>query len=166
MNLEIAEARVAESDAKYRESAAMLSLLDNATGAPTIEVQRVVVDQAKAALAKEEVTLQLHTIVAPKSSSVLQVKVRVGEFVPASVLANPLITLGVTNPYHVRVDIDEADIPRIRPSAKAFASVRGRPELQVPLTFIRAEPYVIPKNLSVEVLANESTLEYCSSSTR
>ncbi len=144
LNVETALARVAEADAKHREAVASLALLEG-NNAPTIQVQRVAVDQAKAAVAKEEVNLQLHTLRAPKTSTVLQVKVRVGEFLPASVLSNPLITLGVTNPFHVRVDIDEADIPRVQTSAKAYASVRGRPEVRVPLKYVRSEPYVIPK---------------------
>lgn len=145
LNVDVAEGKWSEMDAKYREAVANLELVAGEKGAPTIEVQRAVVDQAKAALHKEEVTLQMHTIVAPKDSTALQVKVRVGEFVPASVLVNPLVTLGVTDPYHVRVDIDEADIPRFHEKAKAYASVRGRPEVRVPIEYIRTEPYVIPK---------------------
>ncbi len=145
MNVEIGQARLAEADAKYREAQASLNLLESESGAPTIQVQEVAVEQASASLYKEEVTLELHTLRAPIASTVLQVKVRVGEFIPASVLANPLITLGVTNPFHVRVDIDEADIPRFDWQANAYASVRGRPEVRVPLIFVRREPYVIPK---------------------
>ena len=145
LTLLVAEARVQEAEARFREASASLDLLAGKEHAPTIDVQKAAVEQAQAALAREEVALELHTILAPKDSTVLQVKVRSGEFVPASVLANPLITLGVTNPYHVRVDIDEADIPRFQTSARAFASVRGRPKVRVPLTFVRSEPYVIPK---------------------
>ena len=71
--------------------------------------------------------------------------IRAGEFIPASILPNPLITLGVIDPLHLRVDIDESEIPRFSPTAKAFASVRGRPEVQVPIEYVRTEPLVIPK---------------------
>jgi hypothetical protein len=43
------------------------------------------------------------------------------------------------------VDIDEHDIPRFKAGAPARASLRGAPEQSYPLTFVRVEPYVIPK---------------------
>ena len=46
---------------------------------------------------------------------------------------------------NVRVDIDEHDIPRFKKGAPARASLRGTPEVMYPLTFVRVEPYVIPK---------------------
>lgn len=101
--------------------------------------------QAAAQVTKEEVELQLRTILSPIDGSVLQVKIRVGEYVPAALLSTPLMTLGVTNPLHIRVDIDESEIPRFQSRAKAFASVRGRPEVKVALDFVRIEPYVFPK---------------------
>ncbi len=39
-----------------------------------MEVQKVAVEQAEATLAREEVLGALHTVVAPKDSTVLQVK--------------------------------------------------------------------------------------------
>ncbi len=52
---------------------------------------------------------------------------------------------GVIQPLHVRVDIDEADISRFSPQSAAYASLRGRPDIRVPLDYVRTEPYVIPK---------------------
>jgi hypothetical protein len=79
---------------------------------------------------------------------VLQVNVRPGEFVGAPP-SQPLVVLGSVDRLHVRVDIDEHDIPRAYPSFQtaipAFASPRGDPSLKIPLTFVRVEPYVIPK---------------------
>jgi HlyD family secretion protein len=46
---------------------------------------------------------------------------------------------------HVRIDIDEHDIPRFRPGLPAKASLRGHSESAYPLNFVRVEPYVIPK---------------------
>ncbi len=43
------------------------------------------------------------------------------------------------------VEVDESEIPRFRPGAAAYAAVRGRADEQVPLTFVRAEPLVVPK---------------------
>jgi multidrug efflux pump subunit AcrA (membrane-fusion protein) len=75
---------------------------------------------------------------------VLQVNVRPGEFVGAPA-SQALIVLGDIDHLHVRVDIDEYDIPRFSPTAKATAKLRGDPSLEFPLKFVRVEPYVIPK---------------------
>ena len=145
LNLSVAESRVAEAAAKYREAIAGLNLVDGKNGAPSIDVQKAAVEQAKASLVREQVTLDQHTIHAPKAGTILQVKIQAGEFVPAAVLANPIITLGVIDPLHIRVDIDETEIARFRETAAAYASVRGRPERRVPISFVRSEPFVIPK---------------------
>lgn len=145
LNVQLAEAKVNEAEARNREALGNLELLAGKTTAPSILVQQAAVEQAQANVEKEEIEVQLRTIVAPRDATVLQVKIRVGEFVPAALLTTPLLTLGVTDPLHVRVDIDESEIPRFDTSAKAFASVRGRPEVKVPLELVRVEPYVVPK---------------------
>ena len=145
LNVLLADSRVMESEANLRDAKGKLDLLDGKDSSPSILVQQAAVDQAAAQVAKEEVELQLRTILSPIDGTVLQVKIRVGEFAPAAILATPLMVLGVTNPLHIRVDIDESEIPRFQSRAKAYASVRGRPEVKVALGFVRIEPYVIPK---------------------
>lgn len=144
LNVVLADAKVHDSEAKLREAQASLDLLAGER-APSMMVQQAAVDQAESNVSKEEVDLMLRTIVAPVDATVLQVKIRVGEYAPAAVLVTPLMTLGVLDPLHIRVDIDESEIPRFHPTAQAYASVRGRPEHQVPLTYVRTEPYVVPK---------------------
>jgi HlyD family secretion protein len=145
LNLLLAEANLEEAKAKHREAEVALDLVDEANGAPTIDVQRSVMAQSQAALEKEKVALEQHIVTAPKAGTILQVKVRAGEYVPAAVLATPLITLGVTDPLHVRVDIDETEIGRFEPTSPAVATVRGNTSRRVSLTFVRVEPYVTPK---------------------
>ena len=60
-------------------------------------------------------------------------------------LATPLMVLGDTQTLHVRVDVDENDAWRIRPDSRAHASLRGNADLKTDLTFVRIEPYVVPK---------------------
>jgi hypothetical protein len=55
------------------------------------------------------------------------------------------MTMGTVNPLHVRVDIDETDSWRVRLDSPAVARIRGNPEMSVPLSFVRFEPYVLPK---------------------
>ncbi|NBV43285.1 secretion protein HlyD, partial [bacterium] len=68
-----------------------------------------------------------------------------GEFAPAQIANNPLIILGNTEIMNIRVDIDENDAWRIKPNAKASASLRGNKDIKTDLEFVRIEPYVIPK---------------------
>ena len=85
---------------------------------------------------------------APVDGKVLQVNVRPGEYVGAPP-SQALVVLGSVAKLHVRVDIDEHDIPRAYPLFKtgvpAFASPRGDPSKKSALSFMRVEPYVIPK---------------------
>ena len=142
---ELTMARVAEAEARVHEAQATLALLAGEESSPTLEVQRAAIAQAQASVAREQINLEMHTVRAPLDATVLQVKIRVGEFAAAAVLANALMVLGVTEPLHVRVEIDESEISRLDIGARALAAVRGRAEQQVPMDFVRAEPFVVPK---------------------
>jgi len=43
------------------------------------------------------------------------------------------------------VDVEEHEAWRVLPEARAAASVRGNTDLKTPLTFVRFEPFVVPK---------------------
>src|SRR5262249_37510552 len=74
----------------------------------------------------------------------LKVNVHPGEFVGAQP-GQALILLGGVSRLHLRVEIDEHDVPRFRPETPARAQVRGNPQLEYPLTFVRVEPFMVPK---------------------
>ena len=78
------------------------------------------------------------------TGQVLQVNVRPGEFVGAPP-GQALIVLGNIDKLHVRVDIDENDIPRYVLGSPGIAMLRGQAKVEFPLTFVRVEPYVVPK---------------------
>ena len=145
LNWETAKAKFRESQARVREAQASLNLLDGKPIAASLEVQKAAVAQAEAGLVRAQTNLELRTIKAPKAGTILSVKIREGEFVPASILSNPLITMGQIDPLHVRVDIDESEIPRFRKDAVATATLRGSSGKGVQLTYVRTEPLVIPK---------------------
>jgi multidrug efflux pump subunit AcrA (membrane-fusion protein) len=105
---------------------------------------------AQVALAEAQV-LQTRTdldrvlVCAPRDGMVLQVNVREGEYV-GTPPGQALMLLGAINDkVHVRVDVDEHDIPRFVKGARATASPRGHAELSYPLRFERVETYVVPK---------------------
>jgi HlyD family secretion protein len=57
-----------------------------------------------------------------------------------------LIVMGNLHPLHVRVNIDEEDLPRLALNAPARAKIRGdAQQVEIPLSFVRIEPYVVPK---------------------
>ena len=60
----------------------------------------------------------------------------------------PLLILGNVSPLHVRVDVNENDAWRVRDGAPAFGTLRGNRDIGTPLTFVRFEPYVVPKKIA------------------
>ncbi|ACB95732.1 HlyD family secretion protein [Beijerinckia indica] len=101
--------------------------------------------QTKALLEGARADLDKTVVKAPVEGVILKVNVRLGEYALAGVLNNPLMTMGTVDPLHVRVDIDEADAWRVRSDSPATARMRGNPSIAVPLSFVRFEPYVLPK---------------------
>jgi HlyD family secretion protein len=92
-----------------------------------------------------ETEIERSTVRTPIDAEVLQVKLRVGEFAPAAATESALIVLGQSRPLHVRVDVDEHEAWRVPQGAAAVGHVRGNAALSTPLTFVRFEPYVVPK---------------------
>ncbi|MBI1917146.1 MAG: HlyD family efflux transporter periplasmic adaptor subunit, partial [Planctomycetes bacterium] len=112
------------------------------------DVAAAAVAQAKAQLEQTQTEIDRLVVRCPQArlvkGEVLQVNVRPGEFVGAPP-GQALIVLGDVSQKHVRVDIDENDIPRFRRGAPAVARLRGDPRREFRLRFVRVEPYVVPK---------------------
>ena len=53
--------------------------------------------------------------------------------------------VGNDTPLHVRVSLDENDLWRFSKDAKATGAMRSNRNVTFPLTFVRLEPYVVPK---------------------
>jgi multidrug efflux pump subunit AcrA (membrane-fusion protein) len=114
-----------------------------------LAIATAAVAQAEAHLQQAQTERDRLRVVAPTIPDageweVLRVTVRSGEFAGNSA-AEPLIVLGDAGPRHVRVDIDENDIPRFQPSASAVAYARGNTDRPYALRFVRVQPFVIPK---------------------
>jgi len=103
------------------------------------------VKSAEAAIAQVKTELERRIVRAPVDGQALQIKVHLGEFAPANVVATPLVIMGNVKVLHVRTDIDENDAWRLDPKADAVAFVRGNNKISTPLTLVRVEPYVVPK---------------------
>lgn len=95
------------------------------------------VDQTKTDLARLEVR-------APIEGDILKTGVRRGEYVGVQ-MGQTLIVIGDLERMHVRVTIDEQDLPRFHAGRPGKGFVRGDAEVPLELSFVRVEPYVQPK---------------------
>jgi multidrug efflux pump subunit AcrA (membrane-fusion protein) len=132
---------------QLRKAEADLALLRDGAWKPDVRIAEVAVGMAEAQLKQVEMDLERLTVRALVDGEVLQVNVRPGEYV-ATQAGQALIVLGNVNRLHVRVDVDEHDIPRLPrnlETASARAMLRGEPSQHFALRFVRVEPYVIPK---------------------
>lgn len=121
------------------------------TWAPDLEVQEAAVSVARAELERATVDGERLLVRAPVAAKILRLHVRAGELIQP---ATGAILLGDTERLHVRVSIDEADVPRFHAGARARASVKGLSDPTFSLQFVRTEPYIVPKK-SLTGQANE-----------
>lgn len=142
--VETARNDLATATAELHRAKADLALLKAGASKYEKAVALAAVKRAESEVAEIETSILLLSIYAAVDGEVLQVNVRPGEFV-GTTANQPLVLLGSTVKLHVRVDIDEQDIPRFQQGAKAIAMLKGYPDLKFRLTFKRVEPYVIPK---------------------
>jgi multidrug resistance efflux pump len=138
LNQLIAQRQVVQAESDY-------TLTRSGAWEPDKAIARAAIKLAEAQILQDNTDIDRAIVRAPVDGVILQVNVRPGEFVGANP-GQAMVVLGaVTDKVNVRVDIDEHDIPRFKPEAPAVASLRGAPDKQYPLTFVRVEPYVIPK---------------------
>jgi HlyD family secretion protein len=129
---------------RYNSFVAEYDLLKAGAWEPDKHVAQSAVDHAAAQVQETQTELDRLVIRALVDGEVLQVNVRPGEFVGAPP-SQALVVLGNVTQLHVRVDIDEYDIPRFVADAPARATLKGNSAESYPLRFVRIEPYVVPK---------------------
>jgi HlyD family secretion protein len=156
--LPVARARVKATEAALREPRHRLDHLAHlARTAPDsvstealsdlrdeLAVAETNVEVAKAQVTQLAMDIERRTVRAPVAGRVLQLKLRLGEYVDSGGAA-PLLLFGDDRRLYVRVDVDENEASRIRPGAPAVAFMRGGPKTQIPLQFEYIEPDIIPK---------------------
>ncbi|RNJ63966.1 MAG: biotin/lipoyl-binding protein [Porphyrobacter sp. IPPAS B-1204] len=119
---------------------------EDAAATSRLGLARARLASAQAAAAAARTEIERLVIRAPIAGEILAVNIRSGEFVATQGGGNTaFIQMGETNPLHVRVDIDENEVARVKLGAPAVISPRGAAELHVNATFVRAEPQVVPK---------------------
>lgn len=133
------------AQARLDEAKAQLALLKSGTWKEDLSVAKSEVALAEANVKRIEADLERLTVRALTAGKVLQCNVRPGEYAASGPLPKPLMLLGDVGSLHVRVDVDEADAPKVKPAAEATAMLRGKADAKFGLEFVRFEPYVVPK---------------------
>jgi len=131
--------------ARLQGAEADLNLLKAGGWGMDVAVAESQVNEARAQVDAVVTELDRRVVRAPVAGRVLQVNIRPGEFAQAGALARPLVLMGTVIPLHVRVDIDEHESWRVLAGAPARAFVRGNKDISTPLSFVRFEPYIVPK---------------------
>jgi len=137
-------ARLVSTRVISKEEAERKQIAANGARARLAE-SKTLVALAESQIRQTEVAIERLTVTAPISGVVLQKDVRAGQFASSGPLAKPLMILGNVEPLHVRVDIDEQDAWRMRAGQPATGAPRGAGAQRTQLSFVRFEPYVIPK---------------------
>jgi multidrug resistance efflux pump len=155
----ISQEEFVSQELSFREAAheqaqaqAEYDLLQAGAWKPDVEIAEAEVNEAQASVNQLKTEITRALVVAPVDGVVLQVDVRPGERI-TELNNKPLTVLGEITTFHVRVDVDERDIPRFRAGARAKAYARGDSTRALELSFVRVEPYVIPK----KTLSGENT---------
>ena len=117
---------------------------DLGTWKEDIEVARAEVQLAQSQVDSIKISLERTIVRAPMDGEILQLNVRLGQYA-AFAWKEPMVVLGDIHRLHVRVDIDENDLPYFSTGSEAVATLKGRPKVRFPLKFVYVEPYVIPK---------------------
>lgn len=146
------EFELASAQAALAKAMAHLAEVKQGAWPEDLAVAAAQVDVATAELERLQTQLERESVRAPMDATVLYVDIDAGEHVvPGSM--QQMVALGVLDPLHVRVQIDEMDAWRFSPDAHAVAMPRGGAAGSFELKYVRMAPLVIPKHL----LSGDST---------
>lgn len=102
-----------------------------------------------AKIKQNKIQLNRSVIKAPRDGEVLKVTIRPGEYVTAGDGSRNPVILGSSDKLQIRIDIDEINASNYHPGVKAVASLKGDSTKRFPISFVRVQPYMVPKtNLS------------------
>ena len=137
LNYETVVHEQAQAQAEY-------DLLKAGAWKPDLTIAEAAVKEAEAKVEQLKTEIARAVVTAPVDGVVLQVNVRPGERI-SDLDTRPVMMFGDCRTFHVRVDVDERDIPRYQPGAKALAYPRGETSRELRLRFVRVEPFAVPK---------------------
>lgn len=147
-----------ESQARFKQSEANLAKVKSGAWPPDVEIARLQVKQAEAAVKRVETEIDRTIVRAPADATVLQIKIHEGEFPPAESSRAPSMIIGNIETLNLRVSINQFDASFYKPESPAVAFLQGNSEISFPLTFVNIEPYFVPKqNLNNDITEKVDT---------
>ena len=99
---------------------------------------------AQAQLAQAETELDVLTIRASRDGRILRLNLREGEYANINP-PEPLMVLGDIDTLQIRADVDEQNAPLVESGRAATAYIKGNSTTRLPLTFVRIDPFVVPR---------------------
>lgn len=139
-----------QADARKQQAQAELDKIKAGAWKPDLEIAKLETLQAEANVESIKTEIQRTAILSPIDGRVLQIKVHEGE--SPDVMRTPLMIIGNTDDMHLRVSINQFDVPFFRSDAPAVAFLQGDARVKFPLEFIQIEPYLINKqNLTNDI---------------
>lgn len=101
-------------------------------------------EAAKAQLAQAETEMEILTVRASRDGRILRLNIREGEYANVNP-PEPLMVLGDIDTLQIRADVDEQNAPLVQTGREAKAYLKGDTKDALPLTFVRIDPFVVPK---------------------
>ncbi len=105
---------------------------------------QALLEAAKAQLSQAETELDILTVRASRDGRILRLNIREGEYANVNP-PEPLMVLGDIDTLQIRADVDEQNAPLVEPGREAKAYLKGGTREALPLTFVRIDPFVVPK---------------------
>lgn len=130
--------------AALSKAIAELERIKRGTWKEDIDVAQAAVDLAQSQVDSIKINLERLTVRSPSEGEILQLNVRLGQFA-ALIWKEPLMVLGDVETLHVRVDIDENEVPLFDENGEAVAFLKGKSIGRFSLKKEYVEPYMIPK---------------------
>lgn len=130
--------------ASLSKAVAELERIKRGTWKEDLDLAQANIDMSKAQVESIQTDLERLTVRAPLDGEILQLNVRLGQFA-AMTWKDPMIVMGDVKRLHVRVDVDENDVPLFDRRGDAVAYLKGRSTGAFPIKLEYVEPYVIPK---------------------
>lgn len=134
-----------QARANWQQAKADYDKIQKGTWGPDLEIAKKEVTEALAHIQQVKTEIDRTCINSPIDATVLQVNIRPGEFASSSTSNTPLMIIGNTDELHLRVSINQLDIPYFEPNSPAVAFYQDSSEKMIPLKFVRFEPYLISK---------------------
>lgn len=136
--VQLGENRVVSVDEKLRTQFALRA------AASRVESRKSDLAAAQALVSRAKVQRELLSVRAPRDGTILQVNIRAGEYAVPNASEVSLL-LGRTDRFQLRADVDEDNAPRVKPGCSGVAFIKGSRQNSIPLSFVRIEPYILPK---------------------